>query len=186
MFKNFDKNPIKLNNIEAELLNNILTINKENKISKINVPTGLNIKIENQMIRLSTEKKVTNSDEKKHIGTFVANLRSGIKGLEEGHKKTVKFTGTKAYVDIKGQVMEMRIGLSHSIQKKLPDEVKAAVLSNTSKEIIVEFISFSKELVGKISSELVSMIKNPYEGGVHIQDLTKPKVFKKRRQQKNA
>lgn len=185
MYKNFQRKGVDVSGLSTTLLDTVVKMSNQFHTVGIAIPKNIMIDIVKDNLWLKPSSKVELSTDKRDIGTFVANLRSAAIGLKDGHKKVVKFTGTKAFVVVKDNILEMRIGLSHTVFKALPSGLNAEILPTKNKEILLQLSSFSKELVGQACSELVAMRKNPYEGGVHIQDLANPKFFKKRKQ-KNA
>lgn len=181
MFKNFNRKPISFMNLKAGINNGVLTVSNNSYSLHENIPDILLTEMKENHLLISVVKKVSSSNEKKAIGTFIANIKSIIKGLNEGHKKTIRFTGTKADVNLDGRVIKMSIGLSHDVVKELPEVVSSKIVSKSSKEILMQLVSPSKQVVGQACSEIVRMDSNVYKGGVHIEDMDKPKTFRERK-----
>ena len=94
-------------------------------------------------------------------GTTRSIINSAIIGVSEGFEKILELNGVGYRAILKGNILILQIGFSHTISFKIPEGIKAAVEKST----IIKINGIDKELVGKVSSE-IKMLKpvEPYKG----------------------
>ena len=94
-------------------------------------------------------------------GTTRSIINSALIGVTKGHEKILELTGVGLRATLKGNILNLQIGFSHTISYKIPAGIKLTV----EKSIIIKINGIDKELVGKVSSE-IKMIKpvEPYKG----------------------
>ena len=94
-------------------------------------------------------------------GTTRSIINSAIIGVSEGFEKILELNGVGFRAILKGNILILQIGFSHTISYKIPEGIKAAVEKST----IIKINGIDKELVGKVSSE-IRMLKpvEPYKG----------------------
>ena len=98
---------------------------------------------------------------KKLWGTTRSIINSALIGVSSGHEKILELTGVGFRANLKGNILNLQIGFSHDVSYKIPEGIKALVEKNT----VIKISGTSKELVGKVSSE-IKMLKpvEPYKG----------------------
>src|SRR5437762_4243529 len=91
-----------------------------------------------------------------------------VKGVSEGFVKKLEIQGVGFKAAIQGKVVNLALGYSHPINYPIPDQISVKVEENT--KLTIE--GASKELVGKVASELRSYYPpEPYKGkGVRYSD----------------
>jgi large subunit ribosomal protein L6 len=101
-------------------------------------------------------------------GTTRAILNNMVKGVSEGFVKKLEIQGVGFKAAVQGKVVNMALGYSHPINYPIPDQITVKVEENT--KLTIE--GASKELVGKVASELRSYYPpEPYKGkGVRYTD----------------
>ena len=94
-------------------------------------------------------------------GTTRSIINSAVVGVSEGYEKILELNGVGFRAILKGNILILQIGFSHTISYKIPEGIKAAVEKST----IIKINGIDKELVGKVSSE-IKMLKpvEPYKG----------------------
>ena len=94
-------------------------------------------------------------------GTTRSIINSALIGVSEGYEKILELNGVGFRAILKGNILILQIGFSHTISYKIPEGIKAAVEKST----IIKINGVDKELVGKVSSE-IKMLKpvEPYKG----------------------
>lgn len=94
-------------------------------------------------------------------GTTRSIINSAIIGVSEGFEKILELNGVGFRAILKGNILILQVGFSHTISYKIPEGIKAAVEKST----IIKINGIDKELVGKVSSE-IKMLKpvEPYKG----------------------
>ena len=107
--------------------------------------------------------KIIKKNEKSNIiwGTTRSIINSALVGVSIGHEKILELTGVGFRANLKGNLLNLQIGFSHDVSYKIPEGIKANVEKNT----IIKISGIDKELVGKVSSEII-MLKpvEPYKG----------------------
>ena len=94
-------------------------------------------------------------------GTTRSIINSAIIGVSEGYEKILELNGVGFRAILKGNILILQIGFSHTVSYKIPEGIKVAVEKST----IIKINGIDKELVGKVSSE-IKMLKSvePYKG----------------------
>ena len=94
-------------------------------------------------------------------GTTRSIINSALIGVSEGYEKILELNGVGFRAILKGNILNLQIGFSHTISYKIPEGIKAAVEKST----IIKINGIDKELVGKVSAE-IKMLKpvEPYKG----------------------
>ena len=94
-------------------------------------------------------------------GTTRSIINSAIISVSEGFEKILELNGVGFRAILKGNILILQIGFSHTISYKIPEGIKAAVEKST----IIKINGIDKELVGKVASE-IKMLKpvEPYKG----------------------
>ena len=94
-------------------------------------------------------------------GTTRSIINSALIGVSEGYEKILELNGVGFRAILKGNILILQIGFSHTISYKIPEGIKVAVEKST----IIKINGIDKELVGKVSSE-IKMLKpvEPYKG----------------------
>jgi len=107
--------------------------------------------------------KLINKNEKSKVlwGTTRSIINSAVIGVTIGHEKILELSGVGFRAILKGNILNLQLGLSHDTSYEIPTEVKVAVEKST----IIKISGIDKELVGKVSSE-IRMLKpvEPYKG----------------------
>jgi len=94
-------------------------------------------------------------------GTTRSLVNSAIIGVSTGYEKILELTGVGYRAILKGDILNLQIGLSHDTSYKIPKDIKLTVEKST----IIKINGIDKELVGKVASE-IKMYKpvEPYKG----------------------
>ena len=94
-------------------------------------------------------------------GTTRSIINSALIGVTIGYEKILELTGVGYRATLKGNLLNLQLGLSHDISYEIPSDVKLTVEKST----IIKINGIDKELVGKVASE-IKMFKpiEPYKG----------------------
>ena len=94
-------------------------------------------------------------------GTTRSVINSALIGVSTGHEKILELNGVGFRANLKGDIINLQIGLSHDVSYKIPQGIKVAI----EKSIVIKISGIDKQLVGKVSSE-IKMLKpvEPYKG----------------------
>ena len=107
--------------------------------------------------------KHNNKDDNSSImwGTTRSIINNAIIGVSTGHNKTLELTGVGFRANLKGNILNLQIGYSHDVSYKIPDGINILVEKNTT----IKISGIDKELVGKVTSEIIKLKPvEPYKG----------------------
>ena len=150
----------------------------------INIPDGINVKIDNNKIEVSGKKgshsvsiheniKVVNESNtltftriddsiisRSMHGTTRQIINNMIVGISEGFRKNLEIVGVGYQASIQGSRLKLQLGFSHDIFFDLPDGVNVSA-ERTS----ISIEGSNKQLVGSVASKIRSFRKpEPYKG----------------------
>ena len=113
---------------------------------------------ENNFITLKQNNK--KDDSSIMYGTTRSIINSAIIGVSTGHEKTLELSGVGFRANLKGNILNLKIGFSHDVSYKIPEGVKILVEKSTT----IKISGIDKELIGKVASE-IKMLKpvEPYK-----------------------
>ena len=107
--------------------------------------------------------KLIDKNEKSNMmwGTTRSIINSALIGVSKGYEKILELSGVGFRANLKGDILNLQIGFSHTVSYKIPEGIKLTIEKST----IIKINGIDKELVGKVSSE-IKMIKpaEPYKG----------------------
>ena len=107
--------------------------------------------------------KLINKNQKSNImwGTTRSVINSAVIGGTTGYEKILELFGVGFRAILKGNILNLQLGLSHDISYEIPQGVKITVEKST----IIKVSGIDKELVGKVSSEIKKLKPvEPYKG----------------------
>ena len=93
-------------------------------------------------------------------GTTRSIINSALIGVSAGHEKILELNGVGFRANLKWNVLNLQIGLSHDVSYPIPEGIKINIEKNT----VIKIAGIDKELVGKVASE-IKMLKpvEPYK-----------------------
>lgn len=120
----------------------------------------MNIAFENDLIVVTRP-----SDNKKHRslhGLTRALIQNMVTGVTDGFKITLELNGIGYRAAMKGKLLELNLGFSHSIMFRAAEGVDLEVVPKINKIIVT---GINKELVGSAAAEIRSLRPpEPYKG----------------------
>lgn len=143
--------------IKFKLLNNKISfIGKLGELSYI-VDKSINLKIENNIIFISSHKKKNNA----MLGITKILLQNMVIGVNNGFEKKLKLIGVGYKAKIKENYLELNLGFSHII-KYVPKK-GITIKCNNNTELTI--FGINKQLVGQTASEIrLLRPPEPYKG----------------------
>ena len=157
---------------------------------KINIPTGVTVSVDNNVVTvkgpkgelstvinknisveiLENELKLTrkNDNFKNFHGTANANIKNMIIGVTEGYSKKLEAVGVGYRFQVKGKELIVSAGYSNPVTVEIPEGISLESPSNT--ELFVKGID--KQKVGQFAAEIREIRKpQPYKGkGIRYTD----------------
>ena len=94
-------------------------------------------------------------------GTTRSIINSAIIGVSQGFEKILELNGVGFRAILKGDILDLQLGFSHTTSFKIPEGIKLVVEKST----IIKISGIDKELIGKVASE-IKILKpvEPYKG----------------------
>ena len=94
-------------------------------------------------------------------GLARALINNMVAGVVNPFKKSLEITGVGYRADLKGQVLNLQVGLSHEVNHPIPAGVTCAV----DKQVVVHLESCDRDLVGRVAAEIKAYRPcEPYNG----------------------
>lgn len=148
--------------VEVKVNDNVVSV-KGPKGELSQIVDKVNISIEDASITLERVDE-TKESKSKH-GLYRSLVNNMIVGVTDGYKTEQELVGVGYRANVKGQVLELNLGFSHSIFMQIPDEVKVTAESVKGQPPKVTFESIDKQLVGQVAAKLRSLRPpEPYKG----------------------
>ena len=137
-------------NIEGPLGKKSLNIDLE--IFDLNITEGKEVSI---------KPKKNTQDTKRLWGMNRSLINNAIIGASTGYEKILELSGVGYRAALKGNVLNLQLGLSHDINFDIPEGVKIQV----EKQIILKITGNDKQQVGMLASQIKSLRPpEPYKG----------------------
>jgi len=166
MTRFFKRSTIIPDNIEVNYQDNMVDVKGPKGNIKKNFDQCVIVNIKDKVINIdcSGDKEVNS----KFVGTAFSVINNMITGVVEGFNKTLLLSGVGFRVELKGKVLNMKLGFSHDINYTIPDGIDVVVEKNT----IIKISGIDKEKVGQISSEIKNFKPvEPYKAkGIKYED----------------
>lgn len=123
------------------------------------LPTNVDVKVEGNEITVSRNGNDRTSRSMHGLArTLIANM---VIGVVTPFKKSLEITGVGYRAELKGDKLDLQVGLSHDVHHPIPKEVNCVV----EKQTVVHLESANKELVGRVAAEIRAYRPcEPYKG----------------------
>ena len=124
------------------------------------MPEGVSITVEKGLAHIvAPELTRGNSGYQGLMRALLANM---VHGVVVGYERSLEITGVGYKADLKGDVLTFALGYTHTIELKLPKDIKALV-DKTQTKVTIKGVN--KQLVGQIAAMIRSYKKpEPYKG----------------------
>jgi len=132
-------------------------ISAKGRVGELSVKTNeiINIKIDNNIIVLSTNKKTKQA--KALWGTTRANVSNIIKGVSEGFEKILELSGVGYRAQVQGSKIILNLGYSHPVEMLVPSGIKVT----SEKPTELKLFGADRQLLGQFAANVRS--KRPPE-----------------------
>ncbi|MCS6980743.1 MAG: 50S ribosomal protein L6 [Flavobacteriales bacterium] len=143
--------------------NNVVTVKgPKGQITRSFNPS---LKIKEVDGKIIVERPSNSKNHKALHGLTRALLNNMVKGVSEGFKKEQELIGVGYRAEAKGQILELTLGYSHTVQFEIPPEVKVETKTEKGKPPLITLTSIDKELLGLVAAKIRSFRKpEPYKG----------------------
>lgn len=144
---------------------------------QLNCHPKITVKIDNSEGKIFVENEQPQVRQNKQLhGTMRALIANMITGVSKGFEKKMEIYGTGYNVKEEAGKLLLRVGFSHPVEKKLPDDIKVTIEAAATRgdEVPAKFAisGIDKALVGKFAAD-IRKIKppEPYKGkGIRYAD----------------
>lgn len=154
------KQPVDLpSGVKVEVAEGLLKVSGPKGTLSRALPPSVSVKIEDgkAIVDRASDERVARS---MHglARTLVANM---VQGVVEPFKKSLEIHGVGYRAELKGDKLNLQVGLSHEVNHPIPKEVTCTV----DKMTMVHLASADKELVGRVAAEIRAYRPcEPYKG----------------------
>lgn len=143
--------------------NNVVTVKGPKGELRRAFDPAISIQVEGE--KIIVRRATDNKRHKALHGLSRALLNNMVKGVSEGFKKEQELIGVGYRAEAKGQLLELTLGYSHTIQFEIPQEVKVETKSEKGKAPQIILTSADNELLGMVAAKIRSFRKpEPYKG----------------------
>jgi len=153
------KRPITVpSGIEVKVDNNVVTLKKGKTETSVDTKGNVNVAYADNTITFSA---LSDSNEHRAFwGTYNALVNNAVIGLDKGFEKKLEINGVGYRAAIKGKNIELQLGHSHPINYPIVDGVTMEVDKN-----VITIKSHDKQLIGQIAAEIRGFRPpEPYKG----------------------
>lgn len=153
------KLPVKIaDGVKVSLNGSTLDVTGSKGNLKLNIPKGVDTKIEGDKIILSISKE--DKQTKSNWGTSKKLIENMIKGVSDGWQKQLELVGTGYRAEVSGTDLILHVGYSHPIKILAPDNISFKIEKG-----IVTVDGIDRQVVGQISAEIrATRPPEPYKG----------------------
>lgn len=153
------KQPISIpKGIDVSLNSTVLSFKKGNITQELDTKGFVNVELKDDSIVFSP--KGEDRQSRAFWGTYRSLAHNIVVGLTDGFSKKLEVNGVGYRAAVKGNVLELNLGFSHSINYKLPEGVTASIEKN-----IITISGYNKQNVGQVAAEVREFRPpEPYKG----------------------
>lgn len=153
------KQPISIpKGIDVSLNSTVLSFKKGNITQELDTKGFVNVELKDDSIVFSP--KGEDRQSRAFWGTYRSLAHNIVVGLTDGFSKKLEVNGVGYRAAVKGNVLELNLGFSHSINYKLPEGVQASIEKN-----IITISGYNKQNVGQVAAEVREFRPpEPYKG----------------------
>lgn len=153
------KQPISIpKGIDVSLNSTVLSFKKGNITQELDTKGFVNVELKDGSIVFSP--KGEDRQSRAFWGTYRSLAHNIVVGLTDGFSKKLEVNGVGYRAAVKGNVLELNLGFSHSINYKLPEGVTASIEKN-----IITISGYNKQNVGQVAAEVREFRPpEPYKG----------------------
>ena len=137
--------------VKVEISGNLIKVEGPKGKVQRNMRREISCKVDNNTVVF------TRADETKEVRAFHgmerALVNNMVKGVTSGFERVLDVLGVGYRVDVKGDTVDLTLGLSHPVAFKLPAGVKGSVLKE-GKEASLKLEGVDKQLVNETAAQI--------------------------------
>ena len=160
------KNPIKIENgVSVEVTSGgkfgnqtVVVKGPKGELSE-EIRKGIEVKVEDGNVVLT---RVNDSKQNKSLhGLYRSLVANMVEGVTKGFEKELELVGVGYRAEVKGNDVELSLGLTHPVLFRIPEGIKVEIADKTE----VKISGIDKELVGQTAASIREIRKpEPYKG----------------------
>ena len=133
---------------------------------KRSFPEGMTVKVEYSTVVIEFDERLRFG--KPIFGLYRALLNNAIIGISEGFKKQLSLIGVGYRATVRGNILDLQLGFSHSSQLGIPGDLQVSIEKST----LITISGIDKQLVGQFAANVRALRPpEPYKGkGVRYVD----------------
>jgi len=140
------KKPLELpKGVDFSLENSVAHIKGKNGQFSYKIDNAVEVAIENNLISVSAKRA-----QHPMVGTTRVLLGNMIEGVSKGFQKKLKLIGVGYRAELKGNILEFKLGFSHSKDYTAPEGIRFETPSPT--DIVV--MGMDKQKVGQVAADI--------------------------------
>ncbi len=149
--------------VAVSFADNVITVKGPKGELKQKINPTISVSIEDGHVsftRPSDEKEV-----RAMHGLYRALVNNMIHGVFQGYKVQLELVGVGYRATSQGQILELALGYSHTIQMQLPSEIKVEAVTDRKSNPIITLETADKQLLGQVCAKIRSLrAPEPYKG----------------------
>ncbi len=165
------KEPIKIPvgvkvNVGKAADKNQVRAEKSGQKGSVNIPEGIKVEVKESQIQVIRD---NNSGKLKSLHGLIRSLLANlVNGLDKAFSKELQIVGRGKRAKLKGNILELELGFSHSIKFPIPEDIEIEMPENN----IIKVSGFDKQQVGEVAAEIRDLQPpEPYKGaGIRYKD----------------
>ena len=153
------KQPVTIpSGVEVKFEGSVLKFKKGNSTKELDLKNQVDVKIEDGKVVFSP--KGEDRQSRAYWGTYRALTNNIIVGLTDGFTRQLEINGVGYKAAMKGKVLELSLGFSHTINYEAPQGIEISVEKN-----IITIKGSDKQQVGQVAAEVRGFRPpEPYKG----------------------
>lgn len=145
--------------VKVDVQGKKVKVESKGKHLEYSIPSGFKVEVKDN--KIIVERPTDSRQDKALHGTARALIMNMVKGLTQGFQKKLEIQGVGYKAQMKGKVLVMDIGFTHSVEMHPPEGI--TIKTPLPTEIIVE--GADRQLVGEVAAEIRGHYPpEPYKG----------------------
>ncbi|UCE04762.1 MAG: 50S ribosomal protein L6 [bacterium] len=147
--------------INIKIDDNIITVSKGNQSLQQGIHPAIKVEYKPQENSIQVKRPTSNKFHRSLHGLYRSLINNMVVGLTDGFSKKLEIVGVGYRAELKGKNLVLHLGFSHAVLFKPPKDIEISLENPTA--IIVKGID--KQLVGQVSAKIRSFRPpEPYKG----------------------
>lgn len=154
------KTPIPIpKGVEIKTVKSSVSIKGPKGHLELNLPAGLQLKIEDQTAILECDEKLVS--QKAFHGLYRSLIKNNVQGVVEGYEVKLTLIGVGYRANVQGAKLDLQLGFSHPTWIEIPKTIQVAVDKGTT----ISIKGVDKKAVGQFAAAVRGMKPpEPYKG----------------------